>query len=478
MKVAVNLRLLAPGKVGGIESYVRNLLESLLYTDPSIELLLFVTDENQSSLSFDPTRVSKIKLLRDGFCEQIVIALKDKDIDLYFCPLLVIEPLNIALPSVVTIPDVQHEFYPNFFSKEILMWRRENYRASALVADAVLTPSQYSATTISEKLSITENKIFPISHSADESYSSEFDLEAERYFLRKFNLPDVYGYFPANTWPHKNHIALAKALRIYNAQYSPIKIVLTGEQDSGHELLLKTIADEGLGGYIIHLGYVQKKIVRCLYKNASFLVFPSLFEGFGMPVLEAMLSDCPVLCSGVTSLPEIAGDAALYFDPNDPYDIAEAMRMVTSDQKLRQNLIVKGRFQANKFRGNREAEKTLEVFRTLITAANPGLRSWRLRSDAPSVDHAYLHSDGIYLPARPNSYNSSQYNKVNDCEREHMDLLNTHVSERKAHNSELRLQLDDSDAGIDKTVSGNFSRLTKPLRYIRRIISNYKSGSR
>jgi glycosyltransferase involved in cell wall biosynthesis len=367
MNIGVNLKLLNPGKIGGMEGYVRNLLKQLLEIDSTVRFTLFVTRENESTFFYPSERVTKILIPHKNYEPQILRGISQNNISLYFCPLLILEPLVRHIPSVVTIPDMQHEFFPRFFPKDILEWRRKNFKVSAISSTRVLAISNFTARTIIDILGVPPDKVHCTHLSGDdEVFGKEADQGVKNQVKEKYGLPDVYGYFPANTWPHKNHITLLRALKIYKERFGPSpKIVLTGAQDTGHKDLVAAIGELGLQEDVVFLGYIPKNEIPYLYRNASFLVFPSFFEGFGMPVLEAMLSDCPVICSDTTSLPEVGGDAVLYFNPLDPADIAQSMKLVLDNQDLRQSLIQKGRVQAAKFSWKATAEQTFAIFREL-----------------------------------------------------------------------------------------------------------------
>ena len=367
MKIAINLRLLNPGKIGGLEGYVRNLIRELLILDSSIHFTLFVTEENESTLQYPPERVTKFLISHDKYESKISEHLFHNPADLYFCPLLILEPIVTHIPTVITIPDMQHEFFPQFFSKDILEWRRLNFKISALASTKILAISQFTARTIVDILGVQPNKVHCTYLAGnDEVFGKEADEGLKSGLRQKYGLPEVYGYFPANTWPHKNHINLLRALKVYKEKFGPSpKIVLTGAQDTGHKDLVTAIGTLGLQEDIMFLGYIPKDELPYLYRNAAFLVFPSLFEGFGMPVLEAMLSDCPVICSDSSSLPEVGGDAVLYFNPLDPEDIAQSMRRIISDQHLRNTLMEKGKIQAKKFSWKTTAEESLRIFESI-----------------------------------------------------------------------------------------------------------------
>ena len=139
----------------------------------------------------------------------------------------------------------------------------------------------------------------------------------------------------------------------------------------GHQAFLRSVEEHGLSAQVYYLGYVEKQDMPLLYRGARFLVFPSLFEGFGLPLLEAMASDCPVLCSSAASIPEVVGDATLLFDPNDPEEMADSMHRILTDEELRRTLVKAGRERALQFSWERTARETLKV---LEEAASIGRR--------------------------------------------------------------------------------------------------------
>lgn len=369
MKIGINLLQLNPGKIGGMERYIRTLIKYILEEHKEVELFLFVTAENESTFSSEFSAFHKILIDHTTYGKTIFDAVVRHDISLYFCPLLVLDPVLVHIPTVVCIPDLQHEFLPEFFSEELLQWRKLHFQASVDSASAVLTLSEFSAKTIVEKLGALPENVFPIHLAADDEFGGTMDDRLNEAVRRKYSLPEVYGYFPANTWPHKNHLRLLDALVAYRDKYGPPpKIVLSGATDLGHADLLKAIRERKLADSVQFVGYLPQEELQCLYRNATFLVFPSLFEGFGMPVLEAMMCGCPIICANATSLPEVAGSAALYFDPLDPAAMAEAMQSILTDGELRARLVEDGATRALKFSWRQTAIDTVAVFKQVIAA--------------------------------------------------------------------------------------------------------------
>jgi glycosyltransferase involved in cell wall biosynthesis len=185
----------------------------------------------------------------------------------------------------------------------------------------------------------------------------QLGLQAERFLL-----------YPANFWPHKNHRMLLTAFAIYHARHphSSLKLVCTGTPDAPMQSIRDAAERMGLATRIVFPGYLADEDFRVVLQACLALIFPSLYEGFGMPLLEAMALGKPVLCSNVTSLPEIAGEAALLFDPRKPADIVHAMERIESDAALRLHLIRQGA-QRLPALGNPErmAQQYLHVFRTV-----------------------------------------------------------------------------------------------------------------
>lgn len=371
MRIGIHLLDLTPGQIGGLEQYVRNLLAYTIRQFEQYEIFLFLRNHNIDSFSDRSGNVFKI--LIDGKEErnaQLHRWIRGLNLNVWFCPLLVLEPLDVGIPSVVTIPDLQHEVYPEFFDPSILQWRLKNYKESAEKSSAVLTLSNYSKQMIVKTYNVAKEKVHAIHLDSSREFYQELDEERNREVIRKYGLPDQYGYYPANTWPHKNHLRLLEAVRILKQRHHiPIKIVFTGSRHQEHSSISNYIREHDLSGQIYVLDYIPQDEMPYLYKNADFLVFPSLFEGFGIPLVEAMRMKTPILCSNSTSIPEIVGDCALLFDPHNPEDIAAKMLQIRDDA-VRKDLIRKGLRKSGKFSWNKCAQATLQVISKLPAVKN------------------------------------------------------------------------------------------------------------
>lgn len=360
MRVGINLMPLNPTKIGGMEQYFRNVFDYFLKQEKH-EYYIFVSHHNEASLQFTNQNVKRVFIREYPGLDEISRKIRELPLDLWFCPFLILEPLTLKLPSVVTIPDIQHEYFPEFFPKHILDWRHQTYRASARKANAILTLSDYSKQTIVERYGVRADKVYSIHLDAGLEFSSCQHSLGKENAKSRHSLPEQFAFFPANTWPHKNHITLLRALKRLKDRGTSLPLVMTGFASEGYDTVAQEIQRLDLGSQVHYLGYVDKDEMPYIYQKAAFLVFPSKFEGFGIPLVEAMKTGCPIICSNSTSIPEVAGDAALYFDPDDDQKLASLMEELLSSPQLKLELIEKGFERAKLFSWEKTAQETLAV---------------------------------------------------------------------------------------------------------------------
>lgn len=351
MKIGINLKPFVPGKIGGMGNYIESLIKYLPRIDSGRHF--YVLYLNDSAIDWpidDATRFKKIRVDYQEKEDFFVKSIQEEEIDFWFCPLLILDPINPGVPSAANIPDMQHEFFPEFFSAEVLAWRRENYVKTAMSADIVFTLSEYSRSTICEKLGVVDTKVQSIYLDASDSFKHPLDLAQKIAVRRKYSLADKFVFYPANTWPHKNHTRLIEAFKKYVDQFdSSVQLVLTGAADSVHSSLMDQIKQLHLVNNVKHLGHIPAADLPYIYANAECLIFPSLFEGFGIPLLEAMNVGCPVVASDIPCIREVGGEAALYFNPLDADDMCQQLSNLLSDKKLQARLVEVGKKIAGKF---------------------------------------------------------------------------------------------------------------------------------
>ncbi len=356
MRIGVNCFLLQPN-IGGIKQYFLTLFRNLLEKDTENQYVFFWYEHNAGELANLGTERWKegAVLLAD---QREVLSHLDK-IDLYFCPLSALYPRPLPKPSVVSLPDIQEVFYPEFFTKEDLFDRDLHFPESTRMADRVLTLSEFSKQTMVENHGLPPEKVIVATISVDRRFQRSGEIARPP----AGPLPEDFVFYPANFWKHKNHDGLLRALKILKEERDlVVNVVLTGFPDAnGYPVEAKAV-EYGVRGQVTRLGYVEVEEIAYLYRRARMLVFPSLFEGFGIPLLEAMTAGCPIAAADATSVPEVTGDAAVLFDPTSPASMADAIQRVWCEAGLRERLVAKGRVRAGEFSADRQLRAHLRAF--------------------------------------------------------------------------------------------------------------------
>lgn len=355
MRIGVNCFALAPD-IGGMRQYFFRLFNYLLQHDQDNEYVFFcsaksLTEFSQLRSDRWRSRVIEIKSQDD-------IDVRQADIDLYFCPFAILWPRPAPVPSVVTVHDIQEVFFPEFFQPADRYLRAMHYPGSTRSADSVITVSEFTKQTVEEHHGVSRSRIVTARQCVGESFLTaladpvDFEPPFERYL-----------FYPANRWRHKNHEALLQAIVAIREQRNvAVRLVLTGHDYAGGYQLEQRIQELGLETQVRSVGYVTEAEVAALYSRAAGLVFPSLFEGFGLPLLEAMTAGCPAAVSRIPSLVEIGGESGLYFDPDSVESIADTVHRLWTDAELREQLALAGRERAAQFTPERMALAHLEAF--------------------------------------------------------------------------------------------------------------------
>jgi glycosyltransferase involved in cell wall biosynthesis len=264
------------------------------------------------------------------------------------------------VPSIALVADMLHRELPEYLKPEVVV-HRENY-LSPIIRDATLIQciSLSAENRLQHHYPETRGKTF-VTYLPIQSRLQNVPLTAEQLTVPH----KKYFLYPANFWPHKNHRLLLTAFRdfVLHAGAAAWDLVLCGSDYDGNAGQISELADSmSLGGRVHLPGYVDEAMLARLWRQASALIFPSLHEGFGIPLLEAMSMDIPVLSANGYSLPEVAGDAALFFDPRDASQITARMLEIMSDEDLRQSLIKRGRARLQVFDEKVEGAKLVDAF--------------------------------------------------------------------------------------------------------------------
>ncbi len=252
-----------------------------------------------------------------------------------------------TVPSIYHPWDLQHRHLPQLFNPRERTVREIRYQALCRQAAAVCLASRWSASDIAQSFGIAPMKLYVIPiPSPLTAYPTPDDRDL-RLLRSRYQLPEQFIYYPAHTWPHKNHIGLLRALAcIRDRDGVRVPLVCSGGQTEYFNRIQSEIRALNLGNDVVFVGHVRPVDLHGLYKLARAVVYPSRFEGWGLPVLEAFEAGVPVACANVTSLPEQAGRAAILFNPEDMTEMADAIRVVWSDRDKRDQLVAEGRKRA------------------------------------------------------------------------------------------------------------------------------------
>jgi len=379
MKIGLVGAPFAPGKTGGTETLFRTLVASLNSYETGNEYLLYVWPQYVDHFqglgpSFTVVPLGESWGLWDRARRKLFGAhdltlrrlLASQAVDLLHFPFTSIYPMGLPQQKVLTFCDMQQELLPAFFSSAELNHRKRTYRASVDEADHVIAISNYTKRTLIEYYEVPPEKVTTVYPTYDERlFAGPRD--------REWPWLAPYFFYPAACWPHKNHRRLLVAFRGVVDQYPKARLRLTGKIiPSADASVRREIAELGLGANVEFLGYVPYEDLPALYQDAVALVFPSLFEGFGIPLLEAMAMGCPIACSNTTSLPEVGGDAAVYFNPRNEEEIGKTMLRLLADGSLRNALSSAGVERVRKFSADRMAHGTVQAY-AAVSSSGPSV---------------------------------------------------------------------------------------------------------
>jgi glycosyltransferase involved in cell wall biosynthesis len=387
------MRWMTPGSAVGLEQQARALVETLIAIDGVNRYTLIVPSECRADFDLRGRRnfrivcrnspAADVRRLGRALARRLGAALGGSaarwpdrwaladlhrlDCELAYSFTGFINPELWELRHVIALPDIQHEFFPEFFSPAVQAERRRLFDQSLARAAHICAMSEYTRRTLVERLGIPAGWISVTQLAAGAAYRpplAESQAATAERLARRYGLkPRAYFFFPAHSWHHKNHATAIRALATLRDRFGvTMTLACAGSAREAQPELERLTGELDLTKQVRFLGYVEHADMPRLYQGAAALVFPSRFEGFGMPVLEAMACGTPVICADATSLPEVAGEAALCLPPLDVEGWADAMHRIVTDDELRQRLIERGFERQRHFSWRRHALETLAVF--------------------------------------------------------------------------------------------------------------------
>jgi len=351
----------------GIGTYIRNLLRQLARLDRDTEFVLFSRPDDRDWLAalgenFRPVAETSRNY---SVSEQlrIPLAIRREGVTLFHAPHYVLPPL-VSCRSVVTIHDCIHLMFPQYLPNRLAhTYARASISLAARRATRVLTVSESSKRDILRFVDAPADKIDVIYNAYDERFGVEPGEDEVARVRERYQLHDEFVLYAGNVKPHKNLERLIEAFDLVRRRgLDHVKLVLIGDEISKYAALRRAVHQYRLHKYVRFLGYMPEETLAVMYRLAGVFVFPSLYEGFGLPPLEAMASGTPVVTSNVSSLPEVAGDAAVLVDPYDPQAIADGIHRVLTDEGLRRDLRRKGLARAHQFSWEQSARRVREIY--------------------------------------------------------------------------------------------------------------------
>ena len=364
MRVAIDARKLHDF---GIGTYIRNLLRQLARIDSETDYVLL---SPQADLHVAAQLGPNFRAVLEpspnySLREQIHVpwVLRRERPDVFHAPHYVL-PAAVGCRSVVTIHDCIHLMFPQYLpNKAAYAYARASMWAAVKRSNCILTVSEASKRDILHFFNVAPEKIVVVYNAIDEHFWLTPPEEEVSRVRERYQLDHQFILYVGNIKPHKNLGRLIEAFAgLRRTGFEDLKLLIIGDEISKLPSLRRAVHGHKLHKHVRFLGYLSEGPLRALYRLASLFVFPSLYEGFGLPPLEAMASGTPVVTSNQSSLPEVTGDAAVLVDPYDVASIEDGMRRVLTDPALAADLRRRGPERAREFSWVRSVEKTRAVY--------------------------------------------------------------------------------------------------------------------
>ena len=368
MRIAINTRLLISNKMEGIGWYTYEVVKRIVETHPEDDFILFFDRKPSSEFDFGPNAKQVILspqarhpfLFKIWFNWSIKRAIKKYKPDVFFSPDGYLS-LTVKIPQVPVIHDLNFEHYPEDLPRHFLKYYKSYFPKFADVSDHILTVSEYSRRDIAETYDISLDKITVVWNGASDIFSPLPNITKEN-IREKYTNGKPYFLFVGALHPRKNLRRLIEAYSIFRNENpdNVMELVVVGtdlwKNSSGDIIISENIKDS------IHFtGHLSLEELSKLMGAANIFVFVPYFEGFGIPIVEAMKAGVPIITGNRTSLPEVGGDAALYCDPFDSMDISRKMKQLAEDPDLQLELKERGLERAKKFSWDETARRVYEV---------------------------------------------------------------------------------------------------------------------
>lgn len=374
MTIGVDIRVLTRGTRTGIEEYTLNLLSRLLYLGQNIQFKLFYNAFNKIKLNYDWLALPNVelrefrlpnRLIFDPLAKFIKLPKIDKLLggaDVFFAPHFLLSPVSENCRKIITFHDLSFEYFSEFLPWRKRLWHNFlNPPQRAREADGIIAVSYSTKEDLIDIYGLRADKIKVIHSGVGKEFNKISNIKYKKLKIKeKYNLPEKFILYFGTIEPRKNIIGLLRAYEILRQEYriNDFKLVIAGRRGWLDKEIFSVAKKSLYRQDIIFTDFVEAEDKVYLYNLASLFVYPSFFEGFGFPPLEAMACGVPVVCSNTSSFSEVVGDAALMVDPYNFGEIAWAVSEVLKDSRLQEDLVKKGLEQTKKFSWDKCARET------------------------------------------------------------------------------------------------------------------------
>lgn len=367
MNIGIDARAARWYRGTGIGTYTYQLIYNINLMDKLNRYLLFLPDENVSDLNpgdnIDIRAIAEDK--KENFWEEIDIPniLKDTGIDAYLVPQNGIGlPKEKQCPFIITLHDVIPYRMPETVGPQYMKIYSREIPEIIPMTDAIITVSNYSKEDIAKSLSYPLDKIFVTHLAAEDIYFPQNKLLCREFISKKYGISDKFILYVGGFSPRKNIKGLIQAFSLVKSKLKePFKLVILGKKGRSYYDYRDTAYELGLKDDVVFTGYVPVDELPLFYNAAHIFCYPSFYEGFGLPPLEAMACGTPTIASNVTSIPEVLGDDAVYIDPHDVHDISDKLLSLIEDHTLHLQMSFKGLKRSSMYSWKRTAVETIQV---------------------------------------------------------------------------------------------------------------------
>ncbi len=356
MKIGINATYAASKFLTGIGNYTHNLIKHILLMDKTNQYTLYYKYRIKKK-DFLPYTISS------KYYEPFLNRFSFNKIDIFHDPAVKYTRIGKS-KCVVTIHDIVTALEEDYTSAHFKKTQKPKLLKSIMYADHIISVSKFTKNELMQKFNISEGKISVVYHGID-THIFNSEMKRKEIFV-KYKLPEKFLLFVGNIEKRKNLQGIIDAFEKWSMAQPDMGLVLIGQNGYQGETIKNYIFQSKVKEKIRAIQYILNDELPVFYQNALALLFPSFYEGFGLPILEAMACDCPVITSNTTSMPEVGGDAVLYVDPFSKESILKQILLLIQDPSLRNELIQKGREQVKKFTWEKTAQETIGVYEKIL----------------------------------------------------------------------------------------------------------------